>query len=104
MAIKFAARGCRKLFLVDLDESRMQETQRAIDNLKTSCTVVLHGTNVADAAAVKGMVAACVASFGRLDFCMNNAGVARGGIKTADMNVEVFDTNCLVNERGVCTR
>ena len=47
------------------------------------------------------MIQECVQNFGRLDFALNNAGIALGGIKTADMSLEMFDKVCNVNEKGV---
>jgi NAD(P)-dependent dehydrogenase (short-subunit alcohol dehydrogenase family) len=101
MAVKFASRGCGKLFLVDLFESRLAETRALVEEANKACEVVSHVANVADPSAVRNMVSVCVENFGRLDFCMNNAGIARGGVKTGDMSVEMFDANCLVNEKGV---
>ncbi|KAK5313551.1 hypothetical protein LTR93_010855 [Exophiala xenobiotica] len=100
MAIKFASRGCGKLFLVDLLESRLEETRAFVEETNKACEVVLHVANIADPSAVRNMVSTCVKNFGRLDFCMNNAGIARGGVKTGDISVEMFDANCLVKEKG----
>ncbi|KAK5311250.1 hypothetical protein LTR93_011786 [Exophiala xenobiotica] len=100
MAIRFASRGCGKLFLVDLLESRLEETRAFVEETNKACEVVLHVANIADPSAVRNIVSTCVKNFGRLDFCMNNAGIARGGVKTGDMSVEMFDANCLVNEKG----
>ena len=63
--------------------------------------VVLQVADIADSAAVQSMITACVQHFGRLDFAINNAGIALGGIKTAAMSLEMFDKTCHVNERGV---
>jgi NAD(P)-dependent dehydrogenase (short-subunit alcohol dehydrogenase family) len=57
-----------------------------------------HACDLTDPAAVKGLFAACVARFGRLDVVFNNAGVnAPGGVMLEDLTVEqwkaVVDTN-----------
>jgi len=38
--------------------------------------------------------------FGHLDFAMNNAGIAMGGVKTADTSLSMFEKVCNVNEKG----
>ena len=50
------------------------------------------------------MVKTCVEKYGRIDFVMNNAGVGEGGVKTADMRVEMFDQVCDTNEKGASDR
>lgn len=57
-----------------------------------------HACDLTDPTAVKGLFAACVARFGRLDVVFNNAGVnAPGGVMLEDLTVEqwkaVVDTN-----------
>ena len=63
--------------------------------------VELHTADISLPEAVSDMVAKCVARFGRLDFGINNAGIALGGIKTADISLDMFDKSCAVNEKGV---
>jgi NAD(P)-dependent dehydrogenase (short-subunit alcohol dehydrogenase family) len=101
VTIRFTREGCRKLFLVDLNYESLQETKQLVEAECELDNLVLHVANIADPDAVKRLVACCVDHFGRLDFAINNAGIALGGIKTADMSLEMFDKICEVNEKGV---
>ena len=66
-----------------------------------SVKIVLHITDVSVESQVKKMVETCVKDFGRIDFAMNNAGIARGSLRTTETTVEVYDRLCSVNEKGV---
>jgi len=58
-------------------------------------------TNVADAGAVAALVTQAVATFGRLDIAVNNAGVALGNKPLAEVSEEQFDQTIAVNLKGV---
>lgn len=98
---RFAREGCRKLFLVDLFKNGLQETKQIICNEENFVDIELHVADITSPEAVSAMVTKCVARFGRLDFGINNAGIALGGIKTAEISLEMFDKSCSVNEKGV---
>jgi NAD(P)-dependent dehydrogenase (short-subunit alcohol dehydrogenase family) len=54
--------------------------------------VAIHISDVRVEAEVEEMVKTCVEKYGRIDFAVNNASVGEGGVKTANMSVEMFDT------------
>jgi NAD(P)-dependent dehydrogenase (short-subunit alcohol dehydrogenase family) len=63
-----------------------------------AANALAHACDLTDPSAVRGLFAACVARFGRLDVVFNNAGVnAPGGVMLEDLTVEqwkaVVDTN-----------
>jgi NADP-dependent 3-hydroxy acid dehydrogenase YdfG len=66
--------------------------------------VAIHISDIRVEAEVKETVKTCLETYGRIDFAMNNAGVGEGGVKTADMTVEIFDRVCDTNEKGVSDR
>ena len=101
MAIKFAEHGCSKLFLVDLNQKGLEETQELVKKTSDSAKMVLYLTDVSVESQVKEMVNSCVKSFGRIDFAMNNAGVAQGGLRTHETSVEMYDRLSRINEKGV---
>lgn len=92
---------CRKLFLVDLSANSLQETKQIIVGEEKTVEIELHVADISSPEAVSDMVATCVSRFGRVDFGINNAGIALGGVKTADTSLSVFDKSCTVNEKGV---
>lgn len=58
-------------------------------------------TDVSDEDAVRALVAAAVARFGRLDCAVNNAGIADAGRPVAELDMARFDRVMAVNVRGV---
>ena len=58
-------------------------------------------TNVADATALEALVARTLATYGRLDIAVNNAGVALGNKPLTEVSEEQFDQTIAVNLKGV---
>ncbi len=79
----------------------MEGTKKLVESKGSTAEIALHVANIAVSTVVKEMVAACVDRFGRLDFGINNAGIALGGMKTAEISLSMFDKSCEVNEKGV---
>jgi NAD(P)-dependent dehydrogenase (short-subunit alcohol dehydrogenase family) len=77
VAVRFAEEGAR-IFAVDKSADAMQETLERLD--ATGAQYEPHLCDATDSAAVKAMVDACVARFGRVDVLVNNVGgSAKGG-------------------------
>jgi len=68
---RFAQEGA-KVFAVDLRESAVADTKRAIEREGGVCVTAL--ADASDSDQVKAAVAACVAEFGRIDILQNNVG------------------------------
>jgi len=58
-------------------------------------------TDVADAASVQALVQRAVATYGRLDLAVNNAGVAGGNRPLVEVTEETFDRVIAINLKGV---
>ena len=77
-AVRFVEEGAR-VFAVDRDPDSLAETLERCGSLASSITT--HVCDVTDGAAVRAMVDACVAEFGRVDVLVNNVGGSvRGGV------------------------
>lgn len=76
VAVLFALAGA-KVFAVDRDEAAMEETLRRIRDAGGEATP--YACDVTDDASVAAMVAACVATYGRLDLLVNNVGGSAAG-------------------------
>ncbi|ETI21718.1 hypothetical protein G647_08065 [Cladophialophora carrionii CBS 160.54] len=100
-AQQFALHGCRKLFLVDISLSGLQQTREMLEKDQPLAQVELYQGNVAEESSVKRMVSQCVELYGRLDVACNNAGISGGSARTSDLAVEDFDRLCSVNQLGV---
>lgn len=85
-AVRFAEEGA-KIFAVDLKADTLEET---LERTRASGgEVESHLCDVTDSDAVKAMVEACIARFGRADILVNNVGgSAKGG--PADMDEETW--------------
>jgi NAD(P)-dependent dehydrogenase (short-subunit alcohol dehydrogenase family) len=93
IAARFAEEGA-KIFAVDRNEKNLNET------LKKSSDIRSHVCDVTDGKAVKEMVEACVAHFGRLDILVNNVGGSAAG-GPVEMSEEVWDAQVDYNLKSV---
>lgn len=98
-AIAFGREGA-SVAVADLERARTHALE-TVDLVKEAGgDAVFIPVDVTDAASVQQLVAQTVASFGRLDFAHNNAGVGSFGF-TADVAEEDFDRTIAVNLKGV---
>lgn len=72
-ALAFAAAGCKKIALIDINREGLLETQEAIDRASDAVAVVLP-TDMLDENQISTMVEKTVGYFGRVDYCVNAAG------------------------------
>ena len=96
-AILFAAEGAR-ITVADLDEARGKDVVQEISDHGGKALFVR--TDVTAAPAVKNMVAATMAAFGRIDILYNNAGILRLG-SVEEIAEEDWDLVMNVNLKGV---
>ena len=96
-AVRFAEEGAR-VFGVDCDEARMQETAQRIAD--AGGTFVSGSCDVTSSTSIAAMVARCIAEFGRIDVLINNVGgSAKGG--PVEMSEEVWDAQIDHNLKSV---
>lgn len=96
-AVRFAEEGAR-VFGVDRDEARMQETAQRIAD--AGGTFASASCDVTDRGSIAAMVARCIAEFGRIDVLINNVGgSAKGG--PVEMSEEVWDAQIDHNLKSV---
>ncbi|QEH43009.1 SDR family oxidoreductase [Chitinophaga sp. XS-30] len=97
-AIAFASRGAN-VVIADIVEDPEQATAKAV--AAAGGKPVFIQCDVADAASVKAMVEKTIATFGRLDFAFNNAGVEGENGNTLDCTEQNWDRTIGVNLKGV---
>lgn len=78
IAHALARRGCH-LALADIDVEALELSTTGLGAVAPGLRVTRHALDVADRAAVAGLPVAVMASHGRVDLLVNNAGVALGG-------------------------
>ena len=99
-ALAFARRGARVVVAADRDVAGGEETVRLIADAGGEASFVQ--ADVSQAAAVEALIAAAVATYGRLDYAHNNAGVGQGGAAlTAELGEATWDRVLGINLKGV---
>ena len=96
-AILYAREGA-KVFAVDIAADAVAETARLIAEEGATCAT--HTCDATDATAVRAMVDACVAAFGRIDILHNNLGVTEIG-GPVDLPEERWDRLMDVNVKSM---
>lgn len=102
IAVYFAKRGCSKIFLVDISDSGLQETDKLVKSAASNVNTTLYKVDVSKDESVKAMVDKCIEVYGRLDFACNNAGIAMANVSTAETDIKTFERVHDVNFKGVC--
>jgi len=96
-ALKFAEQGA-KVVVCDIDQAAAEETADMIRNAGGEAASV--AADVSDPEAVAALIKETVATFGRLDCAVNNAGIEGRIAPLLDQKVEDFDRVIAVNLRG----
>lgn len=97
-ALAFAQAGAA-VIAADIDPDGAEETVRLIAGAGGEATVVV--ADVALAADVTRLMAETVARYGRLDYALNNAGIASRGELTHDLDEDTWARVLAVNLTGV---
>jgi NAD(P)-dependent dehydrogenase (short-subunit alcohol dehydrogenase family) len=97
IAVLFAREGA-KVFAVDRSGAAMQETLDRVAEF--GGTVTAHECDVTDSAAVKAMIDACLAAFGRIDVLVNNVGGSAAG-GPVDLSEAAWDAQIDTNLTSV---
>ena len=97
IAVRFAQEGA-KVFAVDKSAEAMAET---LDRVREFGGEIRSYTcDVTHSAAVKGMIDACLAAYGRIDVLVNNVGGSAAG-GPVELSEEAFDTQLDYNLKSV---
>lgn len=99
-ALRYAEEGCQRIVIADVNLQLLEATKKCIKCASPSTEVKAVAVDVRSQASVKSMVDAAISTFGRLDYCVNSAGIIRFG-DTAILPVVDFDMVLQVNLRGV---
>lgn len=97
-AVAFANRGA-KVVVADWVEDKEQETLKLVKAAGSEALFIK--CNVSDSSDVKAMVDKTIATFGRLDFAFNNAGIEGANATTHECTEENWDKTINVNLKGI---
>ncbi|EXJ77937.1 hypothetical protein A1O3_09096 [Capronia epimyces CBS 606.96] len=105
-SLLFAAEGCQRIVISDINEAGLEETKALIAESHGGAgagagpDVLAVPVDLRSESSVDSLVEKAVARFGRLDYCCNVAGIVLGG-GTAEVQTSDFELQYEVNLRGV---
>lgn len=104
----FAAAGCTKIALLDINPEGLEAAKALIlsNHEDTGIQIVTAACDTSDEAQVQHAFSSVREAFGRLDYAINCAGVGQQPGSTAHCSTENFDRTIAINLRGVflCSR
>ena len=98
VALRFAREGA-KLALVDIRPESLEDTAAKLAD--SGAEFETYAGDVSVTADVEAFFAGAIERFGRLDICVNNAGIGNPPMPIVGMTDEGFDRTIAVNLRGV---
>ncbi|KAH8807483.1 short chain dehydrogenase/ reductase [Xylogone sp. PMI_703] len=100
VALCFAAAGCNKIFLGDVNLSGLEGTKTDIFAKYPAVDVRICHVDISDEVSVRSFVKDCVAAFGRIDYANNIAGVVPQRTPIHEVDVQTYDRTIKINEYG----
>ncbi|KIW96774.1 uncharacterized protein Z519_02165 [Cladophialophora bantiana CBS 173.52] len=101
IALQLFADGFRKMCIVDVNESNLKATAENIKSKYPDAEVISVPVNITEDSEVRVSIDATVQQFGRLDCCVNAAGIAGPFSKTDSQTTTSLDTVLGVDLRGL---
>lgn len=98
VAERFAHEGAA-LLLVDIDEGAAQATREAVAAYGQPVSVLR--ADITREGDCRGIAAACIERFGRIDILHNNVGRAKGDRRTSEMDADMWDEIMTMNLKGM---
>ncbi|OAP58968.1 hypothetical protein AYL99_06265 [Fonsecaea erecta] len=102
----FASAGCRRIAMTDHNAAALHQTAAEIVKLYPETQMLAIPGDISSESFVESFVTAVVDKFGRLDYCVNNAGIIGRSADTLGTTPQDFDAVNAVNYRGcfLCCR
>ncbi|KAJ5919919.1 hypothetical protein N7454_009754 [Penicillium verhagenii] len=100
VAKAFAAAGCEKIAITDLNESTLEKTRDSIVKAHPMVQLLVHPGNVADDQFAESFISKVASKFGRVDYAVNCAGVLGLPMRSSETSLAEFDRVNNINYRG----
>ncbi|KAI1371684.1 NAD(P)-binding protein [Hypoxylon crocopeplum] len=103
VAFTFAEAGAKGVIFADINEPAVTQASEESKKLASNplYRTIAVRTDVTDADSVQALVDLAVKEFGRIDYCINSAGVAVGEfVRFTDVTIEDFERVLGVNTKG----
>lgn len=101
VAKRLVGDGIKKIALIDLNSESLLQAVKTLSEIDESATAIHIETDVSKEEQVEEAVARTVEKFGRIDFCLNAAGISGNPGATADLKTADYDQVLNVNLKGV---
>ncbi|BEI80336.1 hypothetical protein CcaverHIS002_0108650 [Cutaneotrichosporon cavernicola] len=92
--------GVRRVIVADRNEDLLNKFRAELVQTYPDADVEVAVVDVNVEEQVQAMVAQAVDKWGRIDYCLNSAGVAGGGFKIGETALEEYERVININERG----
>ncbi|KAL4998918.1 oxidoreductase [Aspergillus recurvatus] len=101
-AFAFAEAGVKAIILADLNQASKETIDRCQSYARDKNTMIMVAkVDVSSEASVAELVQTVVRAFGRIDYCVHAAAIPNlTWVKTADVDMEIFDKIHATNTRG----
>lgn len=99
-ALLYAEEGCKRIAIGDINADSLQSAKKEIEGSSPGVSVKTIVVDVRSQESVQSMVDETVKEFGRVDYCVNSAGILRYG-DTSVLSQDDFDAVYQINLRGV---
>lgn len=100
VAVSFAREGCQRIVILDRNLAGLKATSDSIASANPEVEVVAKQIDISNADAVQEVFKEISGVFGRIDYCVNAAGVIGNNQRSTETDVEVFDGIYGINYRG----
>ncbi|OOQ89773.1 oxidoreductase, short-chain dehydrogenase/reductase family [Penicillium brasilianum] len=100
VAKAFAAAGCERIAITDLNETTLEQTRNAVAVAHPSTRLLARSGNVADDQFADSFINEVVRYFGRVDYAVNCAGVLGQPLRSSETSLAEFDRLNNINYRG----
>ncbi|BEJ11418.1 hypothetical protein CspHIS471_0108400 [Cutaneotrichosporon sp. HIS471] len=92
--------GVRRLLMADMNDEALLKTRADLHQAYPDAEIELFTVDVTNEDKVKAMVTRAVEKFGRIDYCLNSAGVGSAGGKIGDTTLEAYNYTVNINQTG----
>jgi NAD(P)-dependent dehydrogenase (short-subunit alcohol dehydrogenase family) len=100
VAHAFAAAGCERIAITDVNEDTLGNTREAIAKVYPKVQLIAQPGDVADDQFAESFIRKITESFGRVDYAVNCAGVLGTPMRSSETSLAEFDRVNNINYRG----
>ncbi|KAF2815266.1 oxidoreductase [Mytilinidion resinicola] len=102
VARAFLEAGCQRLVITDINRETLAKTQDSLEERyrRPGLTILAIDGDISSKAFAEELVEKAIEQFGRLDYCVNSAGIMGNNKSSTETSIDAFDKINGVNYRG----